>query len=46
MVAYTKPQLRKPEKGKTFHEVHVLGTNDDSWDKVNGLGNGAWKACE
>ena len=27
----------RKEEGKTFHKLHVLGMNDDSWDKVYGL---------
>ena len=26
------------EKGKTFHKLHVLGMNDDLWDRFCGLG--------
>ena len=26
------------QEGKTFHNLHVLGTNEDLWDKVSGLG--------
>ena len=26
----------KQEGGKTFHLLHVLGMNDDLWDKVRG----------
>ena len=25
------------EEGKTFHKLHVLGMNDDLWDRVRGL---------
>ena len=29
--------LGKQEEGKTFHTLHVLGMNDDFWDKVHGV---------
>ena len=29
-----------------FHKLHVLGMNDDLWDKVRGLGSETWKGCE
>ena len=29
----------KQEEGKTFRKLHVLGMNDDLWDKVCGLGS-------
>ena len=29
----------KQSEGKMLHELHVLGTNDDFWDKVHGLGS-------
>ena len=28
----------KQEEGKTFHKLHVLGMNDDLWDKFRGVG--------
>ena len=28
----------KQEEGKTLHKLHVLGMNDELWDKVRGLG--------
>ena len=31
---------------KTFHKLHVLGMNDDLWDRVRGLGSKTWKGCE
>ena len=31
------------EEGKTSHEMHVLGMNDDLWDTVIGLGSESWK---
>ena len=31
-------RFRKQEEGKTFHKSHVLGMNDDLWDKFLGLG--------
>ena len=41
MLAYTKPQQWKKEgerlrgeRGKTFQKLHVLGMNDDFWDRV------------
>ena len=30
----------------TVHKLHVLGTNDDLWDRVRGLGSETWKGCE
>ena len=29
-----------------FHKLHVLGMNDDLWDKVHGLGSETWKGYE
>ena len=29
-----------------LYKLHVLGMNDDLWDKVRGLGSGTWKGCE
>ena len=26
--------------------MHVLGMNDDMWDRVRGLDSGTWKGCE
>ena len=37
--------IRK-QGGETFHKLHVLGMNDDLWDKVIGLGSEIWKRCE
>ena len=34
MVAHKGPQQRKPEEGTAFHKLHVLGMNDDLWDRV------------
>ena len=31
------------EEGKTLHESHVLGMNDDLWD---GLCSETWQGCE
>ena len=39
-------RFRKQEEGKTFHKLHVLGMNDDLWDKVRGIGSETWKGCE
>ena len=39
-------RFRKQEEGKTLHKLHVLGMNDDLWEKVRGLGNETWKGCE
>ena len=36
----------KQEEGKTFEKLHVLGINDDFWDRVRGLGSETWKGCE
>ena len=35
----------KIQKGKTFHKLHVLGMNDDLWDRVRGLDSETWKGC-
>ena len=29
-----------------FHILHVLGLNDDLWDKVREVGSETWKGCE
>ena len=29
-----------------LHKLHVLGMNDDLWDRVRGLGSETWKGCE
>ena len=29
----------KEVEGKTFHKLHVLGMNDDWWDRIQGLGS-------
>ena len=34
------------QEHKTFHKLHVLGINDDLWDRVRGLGSETWKGCE
>ena len=39
-------RFKKQEEGKTFHKLHVLGMNDDLWDRVRGLCSEAWKGCE
>ena len=36
----------KQAEGKTFHKLHVLGVNDDLWDKVHELGSETWKEGE
>ena len=36
----------KQEEGKRFHKLHVLGMNDDLWDRVRGLGSEIWKGRE
>ena len=44
----------KQEEDKTFHKLHVLGMNDDLWDRVRGLGSENllpatkvfWERCE
>ena len=38
--------LAKEEESKTFHKLHILGTNDDLWDRVRALGCETWKGCE
>ena len=35
----------KEEEGKMFHNMHVLGMNDDLWDRVRELGSETWKGC-
>ena len=34
-----KSQDLGQQEGKTFHKLHVVGMNDDLWDKFRGLGN-------
>ena len=34
------------EEIKTFHKLHVLGMNDDLWDRVCGLSSETWLGCE
>ena len=29
-----------------FHKLHVLGMNDDWWDRVRKVGSESWKGCE
>ena len=29
-----------------YHKLHVLGMNDDLWDRVRGLDRETWKGCE
>ena len=29
-----------------FHKLHVLGMNDDLWDRVREVGSETWKRCE
>ena len=36
----------KQREDTTFHKLHVLGMNDDLWDRVRGLGSETWKGCE
>ena len=36
----------KEEEGKTFRNLHALGTNNDLWDRVRGLGGEAWQGFE
>ena len=36
----------KQEEGKTFHKLHVLGMNDNFWDRVREVGSETWKGCE
>ena len=38
--------LTHQEEGRKFHKLHVLGMNDDLWDRVRGLGSETWKGCE
>ena len=30
----------------TFHKLHVLGMDDDLWDRVRGLGSKTWKGWD
>ena len=39
-------RFRKQEEGKTLEKLHVLGMDDDLWDRVRGLGSETWKGCE
>ena len=36
----------KQEEGKIFYKLHVLGMNDDLWDRVFDVGHETWKGCE
>ena len=36
----------KQEEGKTLPNLHVLGMNDDLWDRFRGLGSEVLKGCE
>ena len=36
----------RQEEGKTFHKLHVLGMNDDLWDKFRGFGSETCNGCE
>ena len=45
-VVRSRKARRRQEEGKAFHKLHVLGMNDDLWDKVHGLGSETWKECE
>ena len=37
---------REQEEGKTSNKLHVLGMNDDFWDRIRRLGSETWKGCE
>ena len=37
---------QRKQGGKIFHKLHVLGMNDDLWDKVCGLCSETWKGGE
>ena len=39
-------RFRKEDEGNTFYKLHVLGMNDDLWDRAHGLGSQTWKGCE
>ena len=34
------------QESKPFHKLHVIGMNDDLWDKVRGVGSETWKGWE
>ena len=29
-----------------FHKLHVVGINDNLWNRVCGLGSETWKGCQ
>ena len=33
-------------KKKARHKLHVLGMNDDLWDRVHEVGSETWRGCE
>ena len=33
-------------EGKIFHKLHVLGMNDNLWNRARGLWSENWKGCE
>ena len=39
-------RFRKARGRQDVHKLHVLGMNDNLWDRVRGLGSGTWKGCE
>ena len=45
MIASCKTQESK-KKARSSIKSHVLGMNDDLWDKFHGLGSETWKGCE
>ena len=38
--------FRKARGRQHVHKLHVLGMNDDLWDRVRGLGSETWRGCE
>ena len=38
--------VEKKEGGKVFDDLHILGMNDDLWDRVCRLCSETWKGCE
>ena len=34
------------KEGNVLHKLHVLGMNDNLWDRVHRIGSKTWKGCE
>ena len=38
-------RFRKQEEGKMLHKLHVLGMNNNFWNRVREEGSETWKGC-